>query len=101
MTGNFGHLSWGCRSRGAEMAGHRITLTLSKDVIRGIKKLAGPRGVSAWLDAVARERLAAEHYREKLIESLDELEAQDPSTPEERAAADEWFRAQIDRGRSK
>lgn len=79
------------------MAVRKISATLSEDVLSGIRERVGPRGLSAWLDAVARERLAAERSREELLAWLSELDAQDPATEEERAAADGWFRTAFGR----
>jgi hypothetical protein len=50
----------------------RITASLDKATLAAIRKVAGPRGVSAFLQSAARARLV--HL--KLIEVLDELDAE-------------------------
>ncbi len=48
----------------------RVTATLDRDTIAAIRRVAGPRGVSAFLQVAARERLA----RLRVLELLDELD---------------------------
>lgn len=49
----------------------RITATLETDVVTAIRRVAGRRGVSRFLQTAARERLA----RLQLLEIADELDA--------------------------
>ncbi len=49
----------------------RVTATLDAETLSAIRRLAGPRGVSAFLQAAAQERLA----RLELLGALDELDA--------------------------
>lgn len=49
----------------------RVTATLDEATIAEIRRLAGPRGVSAFLQTAARERLA----RLGVLSLLDELDA--------------------------
>jgi hypothetical protein len=49
----------------------RITATFDDETIRGIREVAGPRGVSAFLQAAARERLT----RMRLLALADDLDA--------------------------
>lgn len=48
----------------------RVTATFDEETIAEIRRVAGPRGVSAFLQAAARERLA----RLELLGMLDELD---------------------------
>jgi hypothetical protein len=48
----------------------RITATFDARTLAAIRKVAGPRGVSAFLQQAARERLA----RLQLLEVLDDLD---------------------------
>ena len=48
----------------------RVTATLDEETIAAIRRVAGPRGVSAFLQTAARERLA----RLRLLGLLDELD---------------------------
>lgn len=49
----------------------RVTATLESETMRRIRRVAGPRGVSRFLDVAARERLA----RLELLGLLDDLDA--------------------------
>lgn len=49
----------------------RVTATLDRQVLAAIRRVAGPRGVSRFLNAAARERLA----RLEVLGLLDELDA--------------------------
>lgn len=49
----------------------RVTATLDKRTLAAIKRVAGARGVSAFLQQAARERLA----RMQLLDLLDDLDA--------------------------
>ena len=49
----------------------RVTATMDKEMLRAIRKVAGRRGVSAFLQVAARERLA----RLQMLELVDELDA--------------------------
>jgi hypothetical protein len=49
----------------------RVTATLHPQTVKKIRRVAGPRGVSRFLDIAARERLA----RLELIGFLDDLDA--------------------------
>jgi hypothetical protein len=48
----------------------RVTATFDEETISAIRRVAGPRGVSAFLQEAARERLA----RLRLLEPMDELD---------------------------
>lgn len=49
----------------------RVTATLDPETVRRIRRVAGPRGVSRFLELAARERLA----RQELLGLLDDLDA--------------------------
>jgi hypothetical protein len=49
----------------------RVTATIDEQTLAAIRRIAGPRGVSSFLETAARERLA----RLKLLGLLDELDA--------------------------
>ena len=49
----------------------RVTATFDAETIDAIRRVAGPRGVSAFLQVAARERLA----RLELLDLLDALDA--------------------------
>ena len=51
----------------------RVTATLEDDTIAAIRRVAGPRGVSGFLQLAARERLA--RLRLRLLELIDDLDA--------------------------
>jgi hypothetical protein len=60
----------------------RVTATLDKQTLAQIRRVAGPRGVSSFLNRAAQERLA----RMELLGLLDELDARHgPVPPEVRA----------------
>lgn len=64
----------------------RVTATLDGETLAAIKEIAGPRGVSSFLEEAARERLA----RLKIVALLDELDAR-------HGAASPALRRQVDR----
>lgn len=49
----------------------RVTATIDPQTLSAIRRIAGPRGVSAFLETAARERLA----RLRLLGLLDDLDA--------------------------
>jgi hypothetical protein len=55
----------------------RVTATIDRDVLAKIRHVAGPRGVSAFLNRAAREHLA----RLELSGLLDELDAKHGKAP--------------------
>lgn len=50
----------------------RVTATIDKETLSAIRRIAGKRGVSGFLQLAARERLA----RLRLLTLLDELDAE-------------------------
>jgi hypothetical protein len=57
----------------------RVTATLDTETLAKIRRVAGPRGVSSFLNEAARERLA----RLELRGLLDDLDAQHGPVPAE------------------
>ena len=55
----------------------RVTATLDEEILEKIRRVAGPRGVSSFLNVAARERLA----RLELRGLLDELDAKHGAVP--------------------
>ena len=49
----------------------RVTATIDEETLSAIREVAGPRGVSAFLQRAAQEKLKRLH----LLEMLDELDA--------------------------
>ena len=49
----------------------RVTATIDEQTLAAIRRVAGPRGVSSFLEAAARERL----LRLRVLGLLDELDA--------------------------
>lgn len=60
-----------------ELSMERITATLDEETVQKIRHVAGPRGVSSFLNQAARERLA----RLELRGLLDELDAKHGAAP--------------------
>ena len=55
----------------------RVTATLDEEILEKIRRVAGPRGVSSFLNVAARERLA----RLELRGLLDDLDAKHGAVP--------------------
>lgn len=55
----------------------RVTATLDHEVLAEIRRIAGPRGVSRFLNLAARERLA----RLEVLGMLDELDVRHGPAP--------------------
>jgi hypothetical protein len=61
------------------MATQKVSVTLEGEAIERARRLAGPRGLSSYLDAALQEKLERDARRLALLAYLDELEAADPS----------------------
>ena len=63
----------------------RVTATIDEQTLAAIRRFAGPRGVSSFLEAAARERL----LRLRVLGLLDELDAKygTPTTATRRSVA--------------
>jgi hypothetical protein len=64
------------------MATQKISVTLETSAIERAREAAGPRGLSAYLDAALEDKLERDERRRSFLAFLDELEAADP-TPEQ------------------
>jgi hypothetical protein len=73
----------------------RVTATLDKETLAQIRRIAGPRGVSSFLNKAAQERLA----RIELLGLLDELDAKYGPVPVEVTAEVTRKAKRIFRGR--
>jgi hypothetical protein len=67
------------------MAKRKVSLTLGVDRIERVREMAGPRGLSSFVNAALQEKLEREDRRRALVECLDELDVADPSTEEKQA----------------
>ncbi len=72
------------------MATRKISLTLDEATLDAVRSLVGPRGVSAFVDEAVRTRLEDAQRQAAILAMFDELDALDPPTEEERAAAERW-----------
>lgn len=63
------------------MSTQKVSVTLESTSIERARRVAGPRGLSSYLDAALEEKLERDERRQAFLEYLDELEAEDP-TPE-------------------
>ncbi len=70
------------------MATTKVSVTLEETAIARARRAAGPRGLSAYLDAALKSKLEADERRQALLDYLDELEASDPTPPAARRAAE-------------
>jgi hypothetical protein len=70
-----------------DLAVERVTATIDEATLAAIREVAGPRGVSSFLELAARERLA----KLRLLGLLDELDARfgAPSAAVKRSVARE------------
>jgi hypothetical protein len=64
------------------MATQKISVTLESTAIKRAREAAGPRGLSAYLDAALEDKLDRDERRRSFVAYLDELDAADPA-PEE------------------
>jgi len=63
------------------MATQKVSVTLESSAVARARAAAGPRGLSAYLDAALEDKLERDERCRVFLEYLDELEAADP-TPE-------------------
>lgn len=66
----------------------KISATLRRDTLAAVRARAGSRGVSGYLEAAAREKLARDERRARILAYLEELAADDPISDEEREQAE-------------
>jgi Arc/MetJ family transcription regulator len=67
------------RHQTTEATLERVTATLDDEVLAEIRRIAGPRGVSRFLNLAARERLA----RLEVLGMLDELDTKHGPVPKQ------------------
>jgi hypothetical protein len=75
---------WPAESGVLILAKRKVSVTLGVDRIKQARELAGPRGLSSYINAALQEKLEREDRRQAIIEWLDELDAADPPTEEEK-----------------
>lgn len=63
------------------MTTQKVSVTLESGAIKRARRVAGPRGLSGYLDSALREKLVRDERRRAFVAYLDDLEAADP-TPE-------------------
>ncbi|MGH3848857.1 MAG: hypothetical protein ACRDRT_04010 [Pseudonocardiaceae bacterium] len=63
------------------MTTQKVSVTLESDSLTRARQVAGPRGLSGYLDSALLEKLARDERRRAFVAYLDELEESDP-TPE-------------------
>ena len=71
----------------SHVATQKVSVTLEADAIERARRAAGPRGLSSYLDAALREKLARDARRLALLDLIEELEIVDPTPPDVRARA--------------
>ena len=72
------------------MATQKVSVTLGTDSLEKARALAGPRGLSAYLDEAVRAQLERDERRRAFLDLVEHLERDDPSTEAERAEARRW-----------
>lgn len=69
------------------MATQKVSVTLAAEAIERARHVAGPRGLSSYVDAALQEKLERDERRNALLALLDEIEATDPTPAEVRVRA--------------
>jgi hypothetical protein len=62
------------------MATQKISVTLESTAIARARAAAGPRGLSAYVDAALEDKLDRDERRRSFLTYLDELDAADPAS---------------------
>jgi len=62
------------------VATQKISVTLETTAIERARKAAGPRGLSAYVDAALEDKLERDERRRSFLAFLDEIEAADPTS---------------------
>lgn len=62
-------------------------MTLQAEAIERARLVAGPRGLSSYVDAAIQEKLERDERRNALLALIDDLEAADPTPADVRARA--------------
>ena len=71
------------------MPTEKVSTTLDRETLTEVRRLVGPRGLSAYVDAALREKLQRDQRRRALLAYLEELNEVDPLSDEEWAEADD------------
>jgi hypothetical protein len=69
------------------MATQKISVTLKTSAIERAREAAGPRGLSAYVDAALEDRLDRDERRRSFLVFLDELEAANPTSEQTKRRA--------------
>jgi hypothetical protein len=69
------------------MATQKISVTLETSAIERAREAAGPRGLSAYVDAALEDKLERDERRRSFLVFLDELEAADPTSAQTKRRA--------------
>jgi hypothetical protein len=69
------------------MATQKISVTLESTAIERAREAAGPRGLSAYVDAALEDKLDRDERRRSLLAYLDELDAKDPASEQTKRRA--------------
>jgi hypothetical protein len=81
------------------MATEKVSASLDRKVLREARRVAGRRGLSAYLDAALREKLERDRRRRAILEYLDELDEGEPLTEADWAQVDRRLAALENRKR--
>jgi hypothetical protein len=69
------------------VATQKISVTLETTAIERAREAAGPRGLSAYVDAALKDKLERDERRSSFMAFLDELEAADPTSEQTKRRA--------------
>jgi hypothetical protein len=69
------------------VATQKVSVTLEATAIARAREAAGPRGLSAYVDAALEDKLERDERRRSFLAFLDELEAADPTSEESKQRA--------------
>jgi hypothetical protein len=69
------------------LATQKISVTLESTAIERAREAAGPRGLSAYVDAALEDKLDRDERRRSLLAYLDELDAEDPASEQTKRRA--------------
>ena len=70
------------------MATQKISVTLETSAIERAREAAGPRGLSAYVDAALEDKLERDERRRSFLAFLDELEEADPTSEQTKLRAE-------------
>ena len=62
------------------MTTQKVSVTLEAGALKRARRVAGPRGLSSYLDAALEEKLERDERRRSFLAYIDELEAIDPTS---------------------